>query len=127
MELSNLTNMSNHNYSTGRPSSTLTDKEWQTELEIRKLYIKPYDKNIKRLGGRYSSEYGRDVPGKKYDGSTGWQSYCYFINDVMKQIRSGFVEYCYYYYQITELLHFHYDDLRTRYIDGYWEVWLEKQ
>ena len=38
----------------GRPEPNLTDKEWQEELAILKLYITPYNKNISKLGGKYS-------------------------------------------------------------------------
>lgn len=113
----------------GRPSSSLTDKKWQEELNVRKVFITPYnDKEPKCLSGKYSKEstnWGQEAQ-NSYDGCTNWQSYCSYINDILHNIRSGQVDYCYYIYQILDLLKFHYDDLRTRYCDGYWEVWLEK-
>jgi len=107
----------------GRPSPTLTDKTWQQELAIRKLHITLH-KNIKRLSGGFFKESTADL--KEYHGTSNWQSYCAYINDVLRNIRSGKIDWCYFDFQILDLLKFHYDDLRTRYCGGYWEVWLEK-
>lgn len=112
----------------GRPSGSLTNAMWQKELSIRKLFIAPYkDGQTKKLCGRLAEETGscHEQSQSRYDGCTTWQTYCTFINDVLKNIRAGQIDYCYYMYQILDLLKFHYEDLRTRYRDGYWEVWLE--
>ena len=112
----------------GRPEPGLTDKEWQEELAIRKLYITPYKSRIVKLTCRYARQshlYDPDV-GNEYHGPTNWKQYCDYINSVLSAIRSGERDYCYYKYQIMDLLKFHYDTLRTRYCDGYWEVWLER-
>lgn len=114
--------------SDGRPSSTLTDEKWQKEFNLRKMFITPYVKEIKKLGGKFSRETGmwNEETMGKYLGQTNWQEYCSYINDVLNNIRSGQTDYCYFIYQIIDLLKFHYNNLRTRYCDGYWEVWLEK-
>lgn len=113
----------------GRPEPDLTDKEWQEEFAIRKLYITPYKSRIVKLTSRYAREtslYDSEAGGK-YHGPTNWKQYCDYINSVLSAIRSGERDYCYYKYQIMDLLKFHYDTLRTRYCgDGYWEVWLER-
>lgn len=112
----------------GRPSSTLTDEKWQKEFHIRKLFITPYSQNIKWLKGQNSKESGKwneETQGIYY-GKTNWQEYCAYINDVLHNIRSGQIDYCYYIYQILDLLKFHFDTLKTKYCDGYWEVWLDK-
>lgn len=111
----------------GRPSEHLTDETWQKEFELRKLFITPYSSKTKKLGGRFSREStnrSEDNP-HTYDGCTNWQSYCSFINDILYNIRGGQVDYCYYIYQIMDLAKFHFHDLKTRYCDGYWEVWLD--
>lgn len=112
----------------GRPSDSLTDEKWQKEFNIRKLFIHPHDKGMKRLGGKHSRESGawNEESSGLYLGCTNWQSYCSFINDILHNIESGQIDYCYYIYQITELTRFHHDTLKTRYCNGYWEVWLEK-
>lgn len=111
----------------GRPSSSLTDEKWQKELILRKMFVIPYrDGSSKKLTGPYAKEFGgrNEQTQRVYDGCTNWQSYCSYINDVLENIRAGQVDYCYYIYQILDLLKFHYDDLQTKYCDGYWNIWL---
>ena len=112
----------------GRPTSSMTDEKWQKEFNLRKMFIKPYPNNIKKLKGQYSEESGmwNEETQGTYHGCTNWQSYCFYINNELNNIRAGQVDYCYYIYQIMEIARFHFDDLRTRYCDGYWEVWLER-
>ena len=124
-ELRELRLISNTN---GTPSSSMTDEKWQKEFKIRKHFITPHPHNITELKGKYSKESGiwNEESNGTYYGCTNWQSYCSYINDVLRNIRKGQVDYCYYIYQILDLLKFHCDDLRTKYCDGYWEVWLER-
>ena len=130
MTLEELREMKLISNTNGRPTSTLTNEKWQKEFNVRKLFVKPYSKEVKRMGqlNRNSHEtgYWNEETMGTYHGATNWQEYCSFINDVLRNIRAGQVDYLYYIYQITDLLKFHYDDLRTRYCDGYWEVWLER-
>ena len=124
-ELKEMRIISNTN---GRPDSNMTDERWQKEFNIRKLFITPNDKKHKRMGGKFSRESGtwNEEKDGEYLGMTNYQEYCSYINDVLKNIRAGQIDYCYFIYHIMDLLKFHYDDLRTKYCDGYWEVWLEK-
>lgn len=111
----------------GRPTPTLTDEKWQQEFNVRKLFITPHNEKVKSLKGQYTKESGKwneEVQGT-YHGQTNWQEYCAYINDILRNIRSGQIDYCYYIYQIMDLAKFHFDTLKTRYRDGYWEVWLE--
>lgn len=131
MQISKLKEMSPSFFrmGSGRPESGLTDKEWQEELSIRKLYITPHEKHITKLGGRHSRGsylWNPEIDGD-YHGTTNWQQYCTFINSVLSTIRSGQYDYCYFKYQILDLLKFHYDTLKTKYCDGYWEVWLDRR
>lgn len=124
-ELKELHLISNTN---GRPTSSMTDKKWQKEFNLQKLFITPHPKEVTKLKGKYSKESGiwnEEAQGIYY-GCTTWQSYCSYINDVLNNIRAGQIDYCYYIYQILDLLKFHFNDLRTKYCDGYWEVWLER-
>lgn len=123
-ELRELRLISNTN---GRPTSSMTNEKWQKEFNLRKMFITPHPQEIKKLKGKYSKESGvwsEETQGK-YDGCTSWQSYCSYINDILNNIRSGQVDYCYYIYQILDIAKFHYNTLKTKYCDGYWEVWLE--
>lgn len=112
----------------GRPRKGLTDEKWQKEFALRKKIITPYDKRVTKMGGKYSKESGmwNNETRGEYQGCTNWQQYCWFINDVLENIRSGQKDYCYYINQIMDLVKFHFHTLRTRYCDGYWEVWLER-
>lgn len=112
----------------GRPQTSLTDEKWQQEFHIRKAFVIPYDKNAAKLGGKYSNESGawKEERQGVYFGCTNWQQYTAYINDILNMIRSRQVDYCYYIYQIIDLLKFHPKSLKTKYCDGYWEVWLER-
>lgn len=125
-ELKEMRLISNTN---GRPVSYLTDEKWQKEFKLRKMFIKPYPKHKNKLDGKYSMESGKwnNVNGE-YKGCTNWQQYCSYINDVLRNIKSGQIDYCYYIYQIEELAKFYYCNqiLKTQYCDGYWKVWLER-
>lgn len=124
-ELKELRLISNTN---GSPTDSMTDEKWQKEFELHKLFITPYNKNITKLKGKFSKESGKwnEETQGIYHGCTNWQNYCSYINDILCNIRSGQIDYCYYIYQILDLLKFHYNSLRTKYVDGYWEVWLER-
>lgn len=124
-ELKELRLISNTN---GRPTSFMTDEKWQKEFNLRKMFITPHPKEIKKLKGKCSMESGmwNEEAQSKYDGCTSWQSYCSYINDILNNIRSGQVDYCYYIYQILDIAKFHYNTLKTKYCNGYWEVWLER-
>ena len=124
-ELKEMRIISNTN---GRPDSNMTDERWQKEFNVRKLFITPNDKKHKRMGGKFSRESGtwNEEKDGEHLGMTNYQEYCSYINDVLKNIRAGQIDYCYFIYHIMDLLKFHYDDLRTKYCDGYWEVWLER-
>lgn len=126
MTLEELREMKLISNTNGRPSSTLTDEKWQKELNIRKLFVNPTI--LKKMQGKYSKESGmwNEETQREYDGVTNWQSYCSYINDILSNIRAGQEDYCYYIYQIMDLLKFHYNDLRTKYCEGYWKVWLER-
>lgn len=103
----------------GLPAENMTDKEWQEKFELLKLYVNPHHESMKFLGGKYSRK--TDSP----ENITNWQNYCWFINDVLREMRAGKHDYCYYGYQVIELLRFHPNDLCTKFCDGYWEVWLD--
>ena len=116
-ELKEMRIISNTN---GRPDSNMTDERWQKEFNVRKLFITPNDKKHKRMGGKFSRESGtwNEEKDGEYLGMTNYQEYCSYINDVLKNIRAGQIDYCYFIYHIMDLLKFHYDDLRTKYCDG---------
>lgn len=110
----------------GMPSNSYTNEKWKEEFEIMKLITIPTSET--KMSGKYSRESGfwNEESMGTYYGATNWQDYCKYINDVLSNIRANQVDYCYYFYQIADLLRFHLNELQTRYCDGYWEVWLER-
>ena len=56
---------------------------------------------------------------KPYYGKSQYQYYCDFINDILSQIRKGKIDYCFYIYQIADLLKYEHDYLNA--------TWLEKE
>ena len=107
----------------GRPSTGMTDARWQQEFAIRRMFVVPSeDKTLKRLG---SIEGYRGEECNAYDGMTNWQSYCAFINNVISELQKGHHDYCYFMYQVIELERFFPGILMTKYVDGYWEVWVD--
>ena len=94
------------------PSSNLTDKKWQKEFEIRKMFVLSSDKKSASKTHYY-------VNSKEYTS---------FINDIIKTLRKpNGVDYCFFIYQIMDLFKCYGEDLKTRYCDGYWQVWLESK
>lgn len=112
----------------GRPRLDWTDKKWHQYFHALKRTVSPIqDKQIRRLPVTPV----RLNTGEQYKGETAYQSYCNFINDVLATIRSGEVDYCYFIYQIADLLLFE-PELRTKLccedrLCPYFEVWLDTQ
>lgn len=110
-----------------RPLSSLTDEIWQMDFNYLRNNIQPYldgeNKKMKYIKAKAMyDDYGRYLP----DTRTNYQLYCQFINDVLTEIRSGKTAFLFFEYHIRQLLCFHHDNLRTKYMDGYWEVWIDK-
>lgn len=109
----------------GRPTNNMTDKLWQLVYKQIKRHNVPFiDGHNKRMKCHHfkalMDENGNYLP----DQTTTYQRYCMFINSTLRDIRVGKVAYAYYLHQIYVLLRFH-PDLKTRFVDYYWEVWLD--
>lgn len=98
---------------TGRPPKDYTDSQWQQDLIRIRAVVQP--SSFKKM--RVIPE-PRNFVGT-YHGKTQYQCYCDFINDVLNSIRRGKPDYCYYIYQIAELLKYEHDRLQA--------VWLEEE
>lgn len=99
---------------TKSPPKDYTDEQWQTDFSNLKLQIKQ--------GSAKSMPSIREVSEtiyQEYHGKTQYQRYCDFINSVLKNIRGGYIDYCFYIYQIAELLKYEHDNLKV--------VWLEAE
>ena len=89
------------NYNIYRTSDNMTDAEWQKFFTQMKADIKP-------IGERYMTK-PRTTPikeGDEYHGETTAVRYKQFINDILRTIRQGEIDYCFYIYQIRDLLKF---------------------
>lgn len=107
-----------------RPSTKMTNSQWQQKFQIMKVNTIPSKekKLISCVGS--SRDYG--LTGGDYQ-ETAYVRYKQYINDVLRTIRMGHEDYCYFTYQIKELLRFEHERLKTRYIpsDQLWIVWLD--
>ena len=97
---------------TGKPPLDYTDKQWQCDFEILKSKISqsPFSQMTVIPELPYS-------PDRTYHGKTQYQCYCDFINDILNNIRNGGIDYCFYIYQVAELLKYEHDDLQVRYLE----------
>lgn len=101
------------NEKTGRPPKDYTDSQWQQDFIKIKAVVKPsLFKNMKVIPEP------RNFSGT-YHGKTQYQYYCDFINYILSGIRRGKPDYCFYIYQIAELLKYEHDRLQA--------VWLEEE
>lgn len=111
-----------------RPSDSMTDAEWQNYFHFIRSKTEPSMTNvmIKHIG---SSNQERTLSDFKplHRRNTQYDEYCDFINDMLKTLRSGHADYCYYIFQISDLLKYEYDHLRTEYLpdEKCFKVWLD--
>lgn len=91
-----------------------TNEQWQLDFEKLRSRAVPSDNGRMIVPREVSrSQY------QEYHGDTQYQYYCRFINDILSSIRRGRVDYCFYIYQIAELLRFERERLQA--------TWLEKE
>lgn len=110
-----------------RPTKMLTDVVWQNLFSELQIKIIPYENGAKKKmhykkSKAMTDDYGYYLP----DSTTNYQLYCQFINAILSDLRKGEDCFVFFEYQIEQLLHFHKNDLRSSYEDGYWKIWLER-
>lgn len=87
----------------GRPRLDWDNSRWNIYFVALKAKITPIsDPKLRKLPVTQC----RLQSGEEYKGETSYQQYCSFINDVLTSIRMGETDYCYYIYQIADLLRF---------------------
>lgn len=101
------------NKATSKPPTDYSDSQWQQDFIRIKKTIKPSDQNKMKVIPDTKSSSG------VYYGKTQYQYYCDFINDILFNIRHGKCDYCFYIYQIAELLKYEYYRLQA--------VWLSNE
>lgn len=103
--------MSVVNENTGRPPKNYSNSQWQKDFLFLKEKVNKSifgDTPVKEVTDIYTC-FGRNQINKYY--------YCSYINDILLNIRSGEIDYCYYIYQISELLKYEHDNLKTKWLD----------
>lgn len=97
---------------TGKQPSDYTNEQWQHDFELLKSKIK--QSQFSQMTVIPELPYS---PDRTYHGKTQYQYYCDFINDILSNIRKGGIDYCFYIYQVAELLKYEYDNLQVRYLE----------
>ena len=112
----------------GRPTENLNNRIWQKIFyELNNVTIPYIDGEKKRMSLRTARTELDEWGEYEMDKTTDYHRYCMFINQTLREIRSNKVAYCYFYYQIGQLLKFH-KNLHTKFNERgrYWEVWLDE-
>jgi hypothetical protein len=91
----------------------VTNEEWQELFEVLKCLVPPSGKSKMEQPKSYCYINGSKV---SFQEETQWSRYCAFINSVLNTIRQGEQDYCYYIYQIKELLKYEHDNLAVTYL-----------
>lgn len=121
--------------SAGRPNPNMTDAQWQQYFSVMKLLIKPSKTRKMKCTAANMVINGCNMDGKiEYKGDTSYMNYCKYINSVLSTIRGEHSDvprhdYCYFIYQIADLLKYEHDRLRTKYMseNECFEVWLDSE
>lgn len=100
-------------HNTKKPPINYTDSQWQSDFIELKSQIKqcnlPLMPSMREASGTIY---------QRYHGKTQYQQYCDFINSVLKNIRDGHIDYCFYIYQIAELLKYEHDNLKVTWLEA---------
>lgn len=115
----------------GKPKESMTDDEWQQYFYIMKLLTTQSEQKHMRSTFPEMFINGQSEQSTYY-GDTNYMHYCKFINSVLATIRGNSSEppqrdYCYFIYQIADLLKYEHERLKSRYRPEYkcFEVWLD--
>lgn len=79
----------------------MTDAEWQDYFARVKMLVVPA--KTKNMQGSYSV---RLKEGEAYQGDTQAYRYKQFINSILRNVRRGEIEFCFYIFQISDLLRY---------------------
>lgn len=82
-----------------RPARDMSMNDWEDFFAYMRLEIKPSGRKLMRI-----PKLEREGGTKTYYGKTNYQEYCSFINDILKTVRRGESDYCFYVYQLKDLL-----------------------
>ena len=101
-------------YGDGQLSVFTTEDEWKKILEQLRKLARVHKKELMISSSERQSE---------YSGQTQYEIYSKYIKDVLQEIRIGHTDYCYFLYQLQDLLSFE-PDVQVNWVrDGnYFEV-----
>lgn len=95
----------------GKPPIGYTKRDWQRDFaDIKSKVTAVNRRKMNVIPDTGSNSHA-------YRGKTQYQYYCSFINDILNTIRHGKVDYCYYTYQVEELLKHEYDRLEVDWLE----------
>ena len=97
---------------TKNPPTNYTDSQWQSDLKDLKSKIKKNESFLMP-----TTREALETAYQEYHGKTQYHRYCDFINNILKNIRDGHIDYCFYIYQIAELLKYEHDNLRATWLN----------
>ena len=104
--------------SNGEPRGNMTDSQWEKCFnQLRKMTRQSRHKNIvcrDDLNKYFSKLYNNQ---ELSDPSL--ERYSQFINGILKSIRGGKEDYCFYVYQVADLLQFEHEHLKVRWMPAY--------
>lgn len=108
----------------------MTNAAWQERISLMKLLVEPAKADTKMRISRVRAKVNNFAAVDDNDPvEPQWIRYRTYINDILKNIRKGGTDYCYFIYQITDLLKYEHDRLMTEYMpeDEMFRVWLKDQ
>lgn len=112
-----------------RPASYETDEDWQKFFGAMKLIVPPqkHKKITHKDVLAYNSPFYESS--QTNIGKEAWMIYCSFINGTLYAIRHGHRDYCFYIFQVAELLQYEHERLRTKWMPQYecFMVWLDPE
>lgn len=114
--MKNIRELDNISSSKKRIPLKMTDEEWQEYFSELRKKIKPSSEHLMKTSYSIWVNGYKDISYFTYHSDTEWQYYCKFINSVLRTIRGGECDYCYHIYQISDLLRFEHDKLKTLWI-----------
>ena len=99
----------------GEPYESMTAEEWGECFNSMRSLVKPAKRRTMNAAKDVNTFFS-DMCHAQITSDVLFERYSQFINDVLKTIRSGRVDYCFYIYQIADLLQYEHDRLVAEWI-----------
>ena len=99
----------------GKPLEEMTADQWQACFSAIKSHTKQIRHRTMTSYSDINAFYGNLYNSHIIDDAM-FERYSQFVNDILKSIRAGREDYCFYVYQIADLLQFEHDRLIAEWI-----------